>query len=479
MIITWTNDSLPTDYCDKPEIEEVFNILTANEEGDPSLALSRNLAPQLRAKKITQKLIGICEEEEVPLLPELPITPHIPIYPPSHHIPLQPPANLPPILRNPVDHVNATIGDLLLFRVPDDTFYDPEDVEPNNLKIQLYTGDREPLPNDHWLQFDSKNKEFYGVPSETDIRRVQYQLVCEDSGGLTASDTLIVEIHPSPKLKYNVEFSMTVEVDLDTFIHNPSMKRKFIEKLQTLFNDDNVNNIHLGSFSRGSSLTKPSTIITWYNRTLTKEKCPWGELRKLESILINNERTMSNHVYKAMGDDFVVIAFSLQHLGVCKIVTTPAPTRAPEIIVPIEEGAPQESNDDYLVTFIVPAVIISAMLLLAAIAACVLYRRRRSGKMNIEEDGRQSYGNKGIPVIFQEELDEKPEPGTKTPVILKDEKPPLAPPEYSKSGSLKLTADDSEPYQPPPPFTRTQDNGRQPRPKPTPTYRKPPPYVPP
>lgn len=84
----------------------------------------------------------------------------------------------------------------------------------------------------------------------------------------------------------------------------------------------------------------------------------------------------------------------------------------------------------------------------------------------------------GIPVIFQEELEEKPESGTKTPVILKDEKPPLAPPEYSKSGSLKLT-DDSEPYQPPPPVTRTQDNGRQARPKPTPTYRKPPPYVPP
>lgn len=81
-------------------------------------------------------------------------------------------------------------------------------------------------------------------------------------------------------------------------------------------------------------------------------------------------------------------------------------------------------------------------------------------------------------MIFQEELEEKPESGTKAPVILKDEKPPLAPPEYSKSGSVRLT-DDSEPYQPPPPFTRTQENGRKSRPKPTPTYRKPPPYVPP
>lgn len=143
-----------------------------------------------------------------------------------------------------------------------------------------------------------------------------------------------------------------------------------------------------------------------------------------------------------------------------------------------EESATQPNSEEYFITIVVPAVIISIMLFIAGTAACVLYRRRRTGKMNVEEDGRSSYGNKGIPVIFQEELDEKPESGTKTPVILKDEKPPLAPPEYSKSGSLKLT-DDSEPYQPPPPFTRTQDNGRQPRPKPTPTYRKPPPYVPP
>lgn len=163
------------------------------------------------------------------------------------------------------------------------------------------------------------------------------------------------------------------------------------------------------------------------------------------------------------------------------------PYTAPDDILPdipsirgrvpsLEESAAK--SDDYLLTFIVPIVIIALMLFLASITACIFYRKRRSGKMNLQEDGRQSYGNKGIPVIFQEELEEKPETGTKMPVILKDEKPPLAPPEYSKSGSLKLN-DDSEPYQPPPPFTRTQDNNRQPRPKPTPTYRKPPPYVPP
>lgn len=161
-----------------------------------------------------------------------------------------------------------------------------------------------------------------------------------------------------------------------------------------------------------------------------------------------------------------------------------------------DESSPAESSDDYLITFVVPAVIIAFMLLLAGVVACVLYRRRRSGKMNVEDE-RQSFRNKGIPVIFQDEIDEKPDSGTKTPVILKEEKPPLAPPEYSKGnnfhcystrtsvimyvcvvGNTPVPDENSDaPYHPPPPFAASGERG--PRPKATPTYRKPPPYVPP
>lgn len=97
-------------------------MLTANEEGDPSLILNRNLAPQLRAKKITQRRMGVCEEIKLPHVPDNPVTSSTnqrPLFPPSHLVPIMPPSNLPPILRNAVDHVNATVGELLVFRVPD------------------------------------------------------------------------------------------------------------------------------------------------------------------------------------------------------------------------------------------------------------------------------------------------------------------------------------------------------------------------
>ncbi|CAB0031996.1 unnamed protein product, partial [Trichogramma brassicae] len=74
--------------------------------------------------------------------------------------------------------------------------------------------------------------------------------------------------------------------------------------------------------------------------------------------------------------------------------------------------------------------------------------------------------------------------GNKSPIILKEEKPPLPPPEYQRAEDgadipMLSKENSEEPYQPPPPFATNRDSNRLNRPKPTPTYRKPPPYVPP
>lgn len=47
-----------------------------------------------------------------------------------------------------------------------------------------------------------------------------------------------------------------------------------------------------------------------------------------------------------------------------------------------------------------------------------------------DEEERQAFRSKGIPVIFQDELEERTdtEPVDKSPVIMREEKPPLLPP---------------------------------------------------
>lgn len=461
---TWTNDSLPRSYCPKSELDYLLSIMVANIEGDPSFALSQVLSPELRVKNVEYRGIGQCEEK-----PEPPVSP-----------PKAFPTNFSPIPRNQVDHINATVGELLVFRVPDDTFYDPEDGDARNLKMSLLTMDRHPLSSDHWLQFDVKNQEFFGVPLAADIGRQEYQLVCEDRGGLTANDGLVVTVNAAPRVRYNVEFSMTLETPYETFINSASIKRKFVEKLRDLFRDRDTSSIRINSIMEGS------TVVSWNNKTLATDPCPNKEIRRLRQVLVNDDETYADRVEVIMGPEFPVSAISLTPIGICQGEMTVVHTAAP----PVEEQPSANASDEYLITFIVPAVIISVMLALAGIVACVLYRRRRTGKMNVEDDERMTnFRSKGIPVIFQDEIDEKPESGTKAPVILKEEKPPLAPPEYSKSVTPvpphtpqppTVEENSDAPYQPPPPFAASnQDHGRQSRPKPTPTYRKPPPYVPP
>ncbi|XP_050307693.1 dystroglycan 1 isoform X2 [Anthonomus grandis grandis] len=452
VVFVWSNDSLPTTYCPRSEIEELYKALTANDRGDPSREMSLILSPDIRIKKIANRDLTTCEQQ-----PTVPVTPS---------------QNFSPILRNPVDKINAVVGELLIFKVKDDTFYDPEDVDPSALNITLLTSDLGPIPSTDWLQFDNKNREFYGIPRKTGI--TEYFLLCVDTGGMSAKDSLEVVVNAAPKKPYNVEFGMTIGVPFETFSNSASMQRKFVEKLMEIFDEPNQYNFHFLPFKPKRESNFESTGVYWFNKSLPLEYCAKDEIKQLEQLLHSDSRSISSRVHRIMAPEFTVSTIKVHHVGNCKpklAVPTPEMPIIPEATQP-----PQAQENDVMLTLILPIIIIAIMLFVASVAACILYRKRKQGKMNVEEDGRNgSYGNKGIPVIFQEELEEKPDPGTKAPVILKDEKPPLAPPEYSKSGSVKL--EDSEPYQPPPPFTRTQENGRQPRPKPTPTYRKPPPYV--
>ncbi|PSN45591.1 hypothetical protein C0J52_15074 [Blattella germanica] len=442
---SWTNETLPRNHCPKDEINQLYKMLVLNDDGEPSTHLKEILAPSLKPKKVSYKGIHICESViGKPMLP-----------PPPPKVPRD---NFPPTLRNQVDHINATVGRLLVFKVPEDTFYDPEDGSTRNMKLSLLTMERTPISLTNWLH-----------------------------GGLTANDGLVVVIHSAPRTQYNVEFGMTLEIPFETFVSSASMKRKFVEKLKILFEDPNTNAISVSSIKEGS------TIVTWYNRTLPTDFCPEDDISRLRRILVNDDQSISDRVGARMGPEFNVLAIKLTPTGKCQGELT-------ELHVPDSPGLPIDdthqigTSDEYLVTFVVPAVIIAAMLILAGIVACVLYRRRRTGKMNVgDEDERQSFRNKGIPVIFQDELEERPDPGNKSPVIMKEEKPPLPPPEYQRGEPEhpispptaahpllgETTASEDPPYQPPPPFTSSRDSGKQNRPKPTPTYRKPPPYVPP
>lgn len=440
---TWTNDSLPRNECPLNQINNIFKILT-----DENGLKNTEVHSGLKIGNISWTGIGLCESK-------LPTN-----------------KNFAPFARNPVDYLNATVGQLLVFPVPEDSFYDHEDGSARSLKLSLTTKDGEQIPHNNWLQFDVKNQEFYGIPMSQDVGQKEYLLVCKDKGGLVARDNLVVNVHSAPPIMYNVEFSMKLNLEYNTFVESPSLQRSFVEKLARVFGDQNTNAIVLSGLSPGS------TVITWHNKSLPTNSCPDNKIKQLRQLILGDDERLTTTVERIMGEEFPVISARLTPTGLCQgaLIEISSPVE-----IPSNEVTAVSNTEHYIIGLIVPLVVITVMLLCAGLVACILYRRRRTGKMSVgDEDERQTFRSKGIPVIFQDELDERPEPTNKSPVIMKEEKPPLPPPEYQRGAPLATTAllSDTEDtlYQPPPPFTTSRDSAR---PKPTPTYRMPPPYVPP
>lgn len=81
--------------------------------------------------------------------------------------------------------------------------------------------------------------------------------MCEDRGGLTASDALIVEVYPGNYSNPTVEFRMTIDTPYDSFVQNPAAKRKFVENLYKLFDDKDYMSIKI------KSITDRPTIVSW------------------------------------------------------------------------------------------------------------------------------------------------------------------------------------------------------------------------
>lgn len=117
---TWTNDSLPRHECANATLKQMYDAMTINERGEPSMALKNALGEAFKIKQVTFRGLSQCENFAMGPLPAgvLPKGrsegPAVPA--PDANNPLQ---NFAPVLRNQVDHLNATVGQLLVFRVPE------------------------------------------------------------------------------------------------------------------------------------------------------------------------------------------------------------------------------------------------------------------------------------------------------------------------------------------------------------------------
>lgn len=89
-----------------------MQVLIADKDGEPSALLMDALKPELRVKRVVYQGIGQCEETMRPEVPKIRVG--LESGPTE-----EPKTNYAPIPRNQVDHINATVGQLLVYKVPD------------------------------------------------------------------------------------------------------------------------------------------------------------------------------------------------------------------------------------------------------------------------------------------------------------------------------------------------------------------------
>lgn len=262
-------------------------------------ALNEAMRREITVRTVEKDKIGPCKD--------VPTTPSGPVLSPTH--------NFPPTVRNPIDSIQATVGQLLVFKVPDDTFYDPE--QQTDLRLVFLNEDRSPLDARHWLQFDSKNKEFYGVPMVPQQHKFEerYVLVAYDKADLTANDALIVEISNK---HYRQDYSAIFEFQLDTPYEQfqlAATKRRFLERVATFFEDTDTDQLVLKSVKKISSLGR--IAVTIQNTTLYNEgeMCPKQRIRTLKSQLVAEDGSVQDGIKQALGSDFNVLKIGVARAG--------------------------------------------------------------------------------------------------------------------------------------------------------------------
>ncbi|KAM8915456.1 dystroglycan 1 isoform 1-T6 [Spinachia spinachia] len=399
--------------------------------------------------------------------------------------------NEKPVLRNPIDQVNALVGTYFEVKIPSDTFFDKEDGTTDKLRLTLRQNLNEVVGEVSWIQFNTTSQLLFGLPDVQHVGKHEYFMQATDKGGLNAIDAFEVRVNRWPiNDKSPVIFTARFEGDPRSITNDIHKKILLVKKLAYALGDRNTSAVSLRNISKGS------IVVEWTNTSLPQHPCPKEQLTVMSRTLASADGKPSQTFRHSLEPEFRPLDVTAKGRASCKTYSfiPPGDISIPEpAAVTPALGTGRQSTDDVYLHTVIPAVVVAAILLMAGIIAMICYRKKRKGKLTIEDQA--TFIKKGVPIIFADELDDsKPPPSSSMPLILQEEKPPLPPPEYPNMATPETTPLNQEllgeytalrdedpnapPYQPPPPFT-TPMEGKGSRPKNMTPYRSPPPYVPP
>jgi len=442
-------------------------------------------------------------------------------------------SNKPPMLKNPINDITVESGVIKKIKIPDDTFFDCNDGDTNDLDLELKLDSNNDIPSDFWLKVIKRPSRPYNIlmnPLNTNAGSYTFKLKATNYYDKSTSQDLNIVVlgEEMAEQEPNHELSMTIDYDYEKFMSDLESRVDLSNKVAGLYGDKNSKYLTVTRIEKGS------VVYAWTNNSLSGSGCPVDSLKSNVGKLVDEKGNLTPEVLDAM-QPYKINSIASAPLGACTnnpnfparsarraSATTPtavAPTQAktdapmvkPDSTIkyvdksttmkPMEKttanvaAAGAGGGSDMWITTVVPAIVVVVVLIVALVIACCLYKKKRQGRMKLKEKDHFA-SNKGVPVIFADEYEEKPNDSTR-PLIMEDEKPPMPPPEYPRASSEtsgnsnstqpiednveEIELDDtsydinSPLYSPPPPVTASSNS----KPPHVQSSRGPPPYVPP
>ena len=278
------------------------------------------------------------------------------------------------------------VGQKVLYRIPEDLFYDKEDGNTRNLTLQLQTRDGKPVPSNSWIKLHQDRQEIYGLPLDESFKLYFFKLVATDSGKKSAWDDFEIVVQEAQE-ENSLTFNVKILLDYNTFIKNTTLHMLLLEKVASFFGV-NVTNVRVLSFAKGS------VIFSFTFDFLKNEPCDHDEIKVLISKFQMSSGDLSEKFRSSLLPEFPTESGTYALSESCS-----------DIVYAIETKRGPKTEDDkaWWVYAIIPAVALVALLIIA----CVVIIRRKQKKKE-EKDfmkDRSAYLH-----LFQ-----------KTPTVMEDE----------------------------------------------------------
>lgn len=410
----------------------------------------------------------------------------------------------PPIVTGEMGVMVFQVGQERQYQLPENLFYDCNDGQTRDLSINIFGNDTDVLPKNHWIELKGRktgNYKIVGFPMNKHIGKQKYSLKAQNSYGLLATYVVKTTVKADDRLsgEPSHKISMAFDADYNKFT-NSKVKELTRSLARFMFGSDDPEAITVLDIQPGS------VVYSWTNNQLPTDSCPAKKVSEMMGKFFKEDGTLDDKVNEEL--PYPLLGVQAIPMGSC-IGSPDFPTAdkgpQPATLKPVDpvtekptaeptdpgrKGYKESEENEIWLTTVVPAVVIVVLLFIFLVIACVLYRKKRKGKMSLEE--KNNFVNKGAPVIFPDEYEEKPNDASK-PLIMDEEKPPMPPPQYTRGSSenskssqenhqgeeYEMDTDITSPlYQPPPPVPSSGSN-KQPRPHMQPAHRNPAPYVPP